>query len=533
MRKLLLVAIIAAISIPVYAKTVSLKDITRVSSRWLAEKNTKMSGSMTVSRIYPVEHKGLTVYYVVEFDRSGFLVLSAIDDEYPVQFYSYTARYEALRDHDILRDIRERIYSIRVELGHKQDPDEAKVIHVDNELLKSTFSAEELGNYEDKKTRLKQHTRDKWNHLQTNGDVTQSTMPGDSYFPGSVQNYFIYFGQDRYLTATRWGQHYPWNAEVASNLGPMTENVPIGSLGATDPECHPTLDPNFNQCTSVPVTGCVATAMGQLMKFWSWPNSYAWANMRDTNDPFGDAALLLWHAGITVHTSYHIWQLNSTAPFNDVGTALTETFFYDSSIKRYDSYSSDWYTLIREEIFQERPVLLSIRYNDGQVHGHSVVGDGYDEDDQTIHINMGWGGQEDGFYHLDSIASHAYSSVQVYTGIKPSYEYYALNKKGAIYCQNDNLAGSCGGTTSNIETLINEGRNEMISSLRVYNGWSAVFCKDTVYQSTCKEFYAFGSDITVSASQLRQLGLHDNISSVAVEPNNFVLLVPVNTLILN
>ena len=188
------------------------------------------------------------------------------------------------------------------------------------------------------------------------------------------------------LGETMWGQGYPYNAVCNGN-----------------------------------VTGCVATAMAQVMKYHQWPESatvsglgqtiFDWANMKnsygnnDTQAEINAVANLMRYCGQAVNMSYG--PNLSTARISDVPGALINNFDYKETIqhKSRSLYSYDnWVDLIYNELKEGRPVIYGGQAIDG---GHCFVCDGYLYDDKNntdlFWINWGWNGSCDGFFALSAL----------------------------------------------------------------------------------------------------------------------------------
>ncbi|MCR4603134.1 MAG: C10 family peptidase [Prevotella sp.] len=177
------------------------------------------------------------------------------------------------------------------------------------------------------------------------------------------------------------------------------------------------------------VTGCVATAMAQVMYFYQWPTTetkaiipgytkndvtvealpvttFDWSNMTTTytsnsTGTSADAvAKLMQYCGASIQMRYGP---NSSSAYNvSIVEALTTYFGYDGSIsyaQRQHYTYQQWIELIYDELATGRPVILGGQYTTG---GHSFVCDGYDTDDY-FHINWGWGGTSDGFFRLSAL----------------------------------------------------------------------------------------------------------------------------------
>lgn len=201
------------------------------------------------------------------------------------------------------------------------------------------------------------------------------------------------------LVTTHWDQSAPFN-----NLCP---------------------DDGLGNCLS----GCVATAMAQIMNYHRYPTNastaipgydddgtqrdalssviFDWSNMLNDYDAnYTDAqatavATLMKYCGYAVNMGYGTDF--SGAYSGNVATALKQYFNYDKGVKYIsrDNYTIDeWEGLIYNELAQKRPVYYSGASTGG---GHAFVCDGYGKDG-LFHINWGWSGYCDGFYSLALLA---------------------------------------------------------------------------------------------------------------------------------
>lgn len=173
-------------------------------------------------------------------------------------------------------------------------------------------------------------------------------------------------------------------------------------------------------------TGCVATAMGQIMKYYNFPKNgtgsntyytsygvqeadfgntnYNWAEMSyHLSEDDYSVAELLYHSAISVNS---ILTPNGTGAYDfDARDALVDYFKYDESaafLWRND-YSGDWESLLRSELDLNRPVLYGGVDLSTQA-GHTFVCDGY-QDTTHFHFNWGWDGFYDGYYYVDSLVA--------------------------------------------------------------------------------------------------------------------------------
>jgi hypothetical protein len=199
------------------------------------------------------------------------------------------------------------------------------------------------------------------------------------------------------LLFTRWNQNWPYNM-----LCPADAEGPGGRVYA----------------------GCVATAMGQVMKYWNWPvtgtgshtyyaqgygsqsanfgnTTYQWAQMPNAVHEANDAvARLLYHCGISVDMMYA--PDGSGAYSADVVDAWIQYFRYNPGLQQKSKYSfssATWEQMLRTELDNARPMYYS---GFGPAGGHAFVCDGY-QGTNYFHFNWGWSGSFDGYYYVSNL----------------------------------------------------------------------------------------------------------------------------------
>ena len=234
-------------------------------------------------------------------------------------------------------------------------------------------------------------------------------------------------------------KNLPSNNEIDNTWGQYSNTIPtksttdittVGPLLTTtwDQSCYynalcPTdNDPSY--CNHMP-TGCVATAMSQLMKYWAWPaqgigshtnssnsalsanfgtTTYAWASMPANVSAANSAvATLMFHTGTSVDMQYSSG--GSAASLYDAANALKNYFKYSTNISYIQKGQTDmtnvlWDIQIRACLIDKRPVLYG--GDDPTYGGHAFVLDGF-QYPSYYHINLGWGGSDNAYYYLNSI----------------------------------------------------------------------------------------------------------------------------------
>lgn len=225
--------------------------------------------------------------------------------------------------------------------------------------------------------------------------ATVAVIPAENGYPAVMEE----------LLQSRWDQGVPYNNIVTEKLG------------------------------AAAYTGCVATAMAQIMYYHKSPTkgksgknylvvsedpqtngkrlvanfgntTYDWDNMLPTytNGGYTDVqaeavATLMFHCGVAVNMSYGTASVGGSGAYdNDVATAAKQYFRYSTKFYTRDIYpTTQWMNIIFDEISNGRPVLYGGAT--AQMAGHAFVFDGYDESGR-VHVNWGWSGSGNGYFNV-------------------------------------------------------------------------------------------------------------------------------------
>lgn len=211
------------------------------------------------------------------------------------------------------------------------------------------------------------------------------------------------------------------------------------------------------------VTGCVATAMAQVMYYWKYPSQTTtlipgyiseekefnlpaiaagtpidWDHMlpryseQESDEPHQESdeqqravAELMLICGTSVRMDYSA--SGSGAYSGNVATALRNYLDYDAATyyKSRDNYrQAAWNQMVYDELKARRPVYYSGQSSGG---GHAFVIDGYGGDDY-FHVNWGWGGGSDNYFLLSILDPDNNSGI----GASTSTDGYSFDQ-GAIF----------------------------------------------------------------------------------------------------
>ncbi len=298
-------------------------------------------------------------------------------------------------------------------------------------------------------------------------------------------------------------------------------------------ELCPTISTKSSERT---VTGCVATAMAQVMRYHQWPitgkgsntytpdgyfqaltvdfskTTYDWKNMTETYNSLSTAtektavATLMYHCGVAVNMDYGF---SSSASPTNMAKALIKYFSYDPNIQSYhrDYYTrSEWENMLKTELNAKHPVLYAGNSTDA---GHQFVCDGYDSNDR-FHFNWGWSGESDGYFELSALnpsalgigggTSGGFNSDQLFvigvqkpneTSVAAPYQLHlysplkisanSISRTNTFSINADiynmgitNFSGSIGLALYNENGFVKLIKSYSVSSLDTYYGWSGL-----------------------------------------------------------
>lgn len=192
-------------------------------------------------------------------------------------------------------------------------------------------------------------------------------------------------------------------------------------------------------------TGCIATAMAQIMYYYKYPalgkgegsytvttsegntkyecdinSTYEWAKMknkylRPTDDKDNVVATLMRDAGAASRMNYQAAGSGTIEWYAAKGFA--ENFRYDSlaiSCLQRDFYTdAEWMEMVRKEMEAKKPVLYC--GSDEIDGGHAFLLDGI-QSDGKVHVNWGWSGSGNGWYDINILQPKSYNGSALSSG---------------------------------------------------------------------------------------------------------------------
>lgn len=399
-----------------------------------------LAESPSVSEVFTESKDGTPVYHILNLKPQGWAIVSADRVAYPIIGYSATGSFAP---------------------GRKNCGFQSWMVNVRNEIHAA----------------IVQELSPLPRALQAWGDLDR---PTDVYMEeaSSFRATAAAAASVSPLLTTIWGQGgvsqpYPLCAWLDSWL--------------LDYDAYSPYEVNWAGFYRVAPTGCVATATGQVMKYWAWPpagdgshtsNPSAPTDCATTGNTYGtytvdyaartyDWSIMpnkVWGAasGLVPPSTFEVAKLlrdvgnavdmqyapgGSGAYTSWVPEALKSHFRYaNSTTFRYkSSYPGTWIADLKTELDAGRPLVYSGAAPDG-TGGHAFVLDGYDASG-NFHINWGWDGWLDGYYNVDaltffdllSLSTHNYTAYQGGTFfLRPDYpptaanDAYSMNEDAAL-----------------------------------------------------------------------------------------------------
>jgi hypothetical protein len=231
------------------------------------------------------------------------------------------------------------------------------------------------------------------------------------------------------------------------------------------------------------LAGCVATAIGQIMYYYRWPEqgtgsytyvhpvygtisadfgntSYKWNKMTDHISASNSAiAELLFHIGVSVDMNYGP---NGSGMYNHKAGYIYRTYFKYVPETHYifrDSTNIDWDSVLITHLDKKMPLYYAGWTADSLVNisGHAFVCDGY-QDSTYFHFNWGWNGIYNGYFYLNDLnpgASHFNYGHEVVANIFPD----TVNYNYPLYCNGQTLLSNTEGTFGDGSGPVNDYMN--------------------------------------------------------------------------
>jgi formylglycine-generating enzyme required for sulfatase activity len=328
------------------ASLVSIDNALTAAETWWG-KNCINEQLLRVESVKLIQKDGLPVYYVINAEKEGFVLVSADDNCRPIIGYSEKGHF----DYPFTSP----------EVGEWMDAYATSVVNAINrdisadiphplwlELLSGTISDREPDR------NIQPMITTTWNQ----GNPYNALCPVDAAGPGG----HVYAGCGAAAMATvmrYWG--YPLHGTGSTSYS----NPPYGTIWA-----------NF----------------GTTLYNWdNMPSLCAEGNL--------DIALLMYHCAVALHTDF----APDLSTFQTMMFATTMNQYFGYHLPVYRNRSSynyeNWTAMLKQNLDAYHPVVYVAAYTSVS---HLFLVDGYQNTDY-FHINWCWGGSYDGYYYLDNL----------------------------------------------------------------------------------------------------------------------------------
>lgn len=303
------------------------------------------------------DKQGDPALYIVKFVPTGFVIISASRKESPILGFSENTVY----------DNKDSLSGLSSWINRRRDRIQALKHNTDMEVPEDVEQA--------------------WDEVTDIKYMSAPPIDEEEVVPGpAVQE------QVGPLLQTAWGQGYPYNQYVPVKIS-YFENA---------------------------LTGCVATATAQVMRYWSYPNTYNWNIMPSMTRPIeasepGTQEISRLMVDIGQHVNMVYGPDGSSAATVKAKDALVNFYGY-SGTASYVDYSIN--TVVAQLKARQPVIMDGVDYGAQPIVGHAWVCDGYQRtkyvyihnpdtryeyetyrfSNYYLHMNWGWDGISDGWF---------------------------------------------------------------------------------------------------------------------------------------
>ncbi|QKJ63035.1 C10 family peptidase [Flavobacterium sp. M31R6] len=367
------------------SSTVNQKIVNEIAQSFFKKENTTAKGvnnNKTIENI--IIHKTAkneNAFYVINYKEGGFLIISADNRISPILAFSDTGSFSSIPT-EIIPPVQ---YWMKGEKEQVQNV-------IDHQLTQS------------------KEVKQEWKVLADNNSLVKSTSSTSRIEPDPINYCPDATVQKGPFLTTIWGQGNGYNNLLDTNCS-YTDY-----FGYKAP------------------TGCVATAIAQVMRYFHKANTYNWANMPNYGryaNGTSDTQQLMKDIGFWVKMRYYCD--TSWAYSEDIVPTLIYHFGYSNA-----NFADFNLNTVVQNLNSNKPVILSGGTNSGgsYTNGHAWVCDGYTQstfysrDDYgnctgqavtyspLLHMNWGWDNDYNAYYSVSHFntgtSSYNYKNTMVY-----------------------------------------------------------------------------------------------------------------------
>ncbi|MGD1000582.1 MAG: C10 family peptidase [Candidatus Brocadiia bacterium] len=360
-----------------FAKPIVQNDAATAAQGWLKQPGhglkTPLGNAVRNTQVY-TDAAGAPIYFVVNLNPSGFVIVPADDLVEPVLCFSPAGKYVASEKNPlgalVMRDVPVRLALARAKpVAGRQQAAQRKWAQF---RAAGTVGAALPGLTSVSDLRVAPLTQSQWDQGDAAGVTCYNYYTPDNDVDGCVatamaQLMFFY----QYPTAGVGTAGFT----IWVNGNPQMANL-LGGNGSGGPY-------DWADMPLVPSNG-VTTTQRQAI------------------------GALCYDAGVSVNMAYT--SDSSGADPTEIVPALNSVFLYNNAIcgGDGDNIGSGLVGMLNPNLDAGLPCLLSIYASDGT--GHEIIADGYGYDSSTLyhHLNLGWGGYDTAWYNLPDFDAGGY-----------------------------------------------------------------------------------------------------------------------------
>ena len=337
----------------VYSTPVNVETAKQVARNWYSERIDEGSNKFEIVETIIEEENSENIFYIFNFSKIGFVMVSADDIVVPILGYSFEQNYE-LKNHPPQFDAMLVCFK-------------DQIVYAKENVLSAT-----------------REISDEWERLEVKTENFEKIRDIKNVSP---------------LITVNWNQGWDWNAYCPEDAA--------GPGGHAYAGCTAVATAQVMKYWSHPSTGTGTHGYNHPTYGYLYADfgvtTYDWASMPNTTASH-DTKTLLYHIGVGVEMDYGpsgsgAW-VGEYCP--SALTALKNYFKYDLSayFALKNSYAnSTWESMVRNELDNARPLIYR---GYGDVYGHAFNLDGY-QGTNYFHFNWGWSGAYNGYYYLTNL----------------------------------------------------------------------------------------------------------------------------------
>ena len=355
-------------TVSTFATSVTQDNATRVAKNYFSEVLLSHGKNFTaeISESFEINKDGNAVLYVFNFEKGGYVIVSAEDRFTPILGYSPNGYYDPNNMPDGFEFLMEKFSKM------------ITFIREENILGEPQYTA-----------KWERYQSD--NHIPERGAATVVVAPMTALWnQDSPYNYYA----PAVFTGGSGGRAYAGCVATAMSIIMYYWRWPWQGIGSETYEQYPCNDQHM------PIQ---YANFGQT--FYDYNGMYGTPTLNADNVLYKPIALLQHHAGIAVNM--HYCGNGSGAYSFDVPVAMKAFFKYHKNIEQVerDYYTFEtWTQMMKGQLNLRQPVYVS---GYSQSSGHAFVCDGYDSDNM-FHYNFGWSGNSNGYFIVDKPLNFIY-----------------------------------------------------------------------------------------------------------------------------